>query len=123
MKYIKICNSITFYFIKNNSSSDISRKCILSNTIRAVHEIKHERITSYMYFMTPINLIGECHWDFGEFGCNTGRNMHGRKAVKGVISHKFQLHTGHREVCSIIRCAILNASRVSRFCFFRSWVI
>ena len=35
MNSMKTCNSVTFYFV-NNSFSDISRKWILSNMIRAV---------------------------------------------------------------------------------------
>ena len=35
MNSMKTCNSVTFYFMKN-SFSDISRKCILPNMIRAV---------------------------------------------------------------------------------------
>ena len=61
------------------------------NMIRAVHEIKHEGITSFMDFMNIIKfgIIVECHWSFGEFGCNPGRNTHSRKAVRGVISPKY----------------------------------
>ena len=51
MNSMQACNSVTFYFMKN-SFSDVSRKWILPNMIRAEHqkisfsEIKRNGITS-----------------------------------------------------------------------------
>ena len=45
MNSMQTCNFVTFYFM-NNSFSDVSRKWILPNMIRAVHEIKRDGKTS-----------------------------------------------------------------------------
>ena len=40
------CDSVTFYFMKKKSFSDISRKCISPNMIRAINRINLVKTTS-----------------------------------------------------------------------------
>ena len=65
---MQTCNSVTFYFMKN-SFSDVSRKWILPNMIRAVsfHEIKRDEITSlhgiHVMYCTYLVFVCRVEWD------------------------------------------------------------